>query len=830
MTRRYVCLHGHFYQPPRENPWLDAVEVQDSAAPFHDWNERVCAECYAPNAAARIKGGDDRITDIVNNYDHLSFNFGATLLSWLERTHPLTYRRIIGADAASLARSGHGNALAQAFSHPILPLCSPRDQRTQILWGLTDFEHRYGRAAEGFWLPETAADLETLRALRLEGVKFTILSPYQATRVRPPDGAWVDATGARFDPTRPYRIELGEGTSITVFFFDGPIARTFAFGQGLTGEDIVRTLESGFDPGRAHDEILTVAVDGETFGHHKRGAEEALAVALRLLGAREDLGLVNLGQAANLAEAQWEAEIAPGSSWSCAHGLERWKSNCGCQNGGAPGWHQLWRAPLREALDNLRGHLGAIFERAGGALLRDPWAARDAYVELVLDPERSRALEFLQDHAGRSLSPVDATQALKLLEMQRHAMLMYTSCGWFFAELSGLETVQILRYAARAIQLAREVSGVDLEPIFKDELSRAPSNLPEYGNGARVWEECVKPSVVSLEGVGAHHAIASLFENDGAPRRLFCYRCQTTERRREAAGPATLAVGRLKVQSALTLEELDTSFCVLHFGGPDFRCGLRDFGNAALHEEVARSLFGRLSSLTGVLRELDRRFVGREYSLRDLFLDERRRLAELLLRESMRRYEDGYLDIFAANRRLMEFLREIDSPIPVALRAAADVALSGRLQSLAAQLADGHTDIAVVHGELLGIAQAAQRLGARLDCSGILPIFDKLIRWQVDFFDRPSEPERASRLLEIVDLAHRLGLHLDLAHAQNGIWDLAGSPGGLKLDRETLLRLAQKLWFDPPTLEARSRLAQEPPTSQRPDARASEALPSAMEP
>ena len=634
--------------------------------------------------------------------------------------------------------------------------------------------------------------------------------------MRPPGGAWVDATGARFDPTRPYRVDLGAGTSITVFFFDGPIARTFAFGHGLTGEDIVRTLESGFDPGRAHDEILTVAVDGETFGHHKRGADEALAVAMRLLSAREDLTLVNLGQAADLAEAQWEAEIAQGSSWSCAHGLERWKSNCGCHGGGAHGWHQLWRAPLREALDNLRGHLGVVFERFGGALLRDPWAARDAYVELVLDPERSRAPEFLEHHAGRRLPPGDATQALKLLEMQRHAMLMYTSCGWFFSELSGLETVQILKYAARSIQLAREVSGVDLEPIFKDGLSRAPSNLPEYNDGARVWDLCVKPSVVSLEGVAAHHAIASLSENDSAPRRLFCYRCETTERRREAAGPATLAVGHLRVQSALTLEELDTSFCVLHFGGSDFRCGLRAFGNATQHAEVVRSLFGKLSSLTGVLREIDRSFVGREYSLRDLFLDERRRLAELLLRESMRRYENDYLDIFAANRRLMEFLREIDSPIPIALRAAADVALSGRLQSLAGQLADGRTDIAIVHGELLSIAQAAQRLGARLDYSVIKPIFDKLVRQRVDAIDHPDEPEPAFRLLEIVDLGLRLGLHLDLAYAQNRIWALAGSPGGLKLDRETLSRLAQKLWFDPTTLEARSRLAQEAPAAQTP--------------
>jgi alpha-amylase/alpha-mannosidase (GH57 family) len=806
MTRRFVCLHGHFYQPPRENPWLEEVEVQDSAAPFHDWNERVCAECYAPNAAARIKGRDGRIFDIVNNYRHLSFNFGPTLLSWLERANPLAYECILEADAASAKERGHGNALAQAYNHPILPLCSPRDRRTQILWGLRDFERRFGRAAEGFWLPETAADDETLLALVREGVRFTVLSPYQATRVRPRGGEWIDATGARFDPTRPYRVDLGEGLFITAFFYDGPIARTFAFGDGLTGEDIVRTLESGFDANRGHDEILTVAVDGETFGHHKRGADEALAVAMRLLGARGDLQLVNLGQAAALLEPEWEAQIAQGSSWSCAHGVERWKGNCGCHTGGPPGWHQRWRGPLREALDDLRGHLAAIFDRFGAPLLRDPWAARDAYIELVCDPDRRRALEFLERCAGRRLSGEEATQALKLLEMQRHAMLMYTSCGWFFSELSGLETVQILKYAARAAQLAREVSGVDLEPILKESLVRAPSNLPELQDGARIWDQCVKPSVVTLMGVAAHHAIASLFEKDAAPKRLFSYRCEIPERRRETASGATLAVGRLNIQSVLTLEELDLSFCVLHLGGSDFRCGLHPFGGRGQQAEIEHALFDRLSSLKGVLHQIDRLFLGREYGLRDLFLDERRRLAALLLRESMLRYENDYLDIFTANRRLMEFLREIDLPVPIALRAAAEVALTGRLESLANQLAEARADLAIAHGDLLGIVHAAQSLGARVDTSVIKPIFDKLIRERVESFERREDPDPTFQLLEIIDLGLSLGLQLDLSLAQNRVWALAGVPGGLKLD-STLSRLASRLRFDPGTLEARIRAA-----------------------
>ncbi|HEY6051286.1 MAG TPA: glycoside hydrolase, partial [Thermoanaerobaculia bacterium] len=322
MNRRLLCLHGHFYQPPRENPWLEEVEVQDAAAPFHDWNERIATECYGPNAAARLKNGGGYIKDIVNNYRHISFNFGPTLLAWMQRRAPETYRRILEADAESVRRRQHGNAITQAFAHTILPLDSERDRRTQIRWGLYDFRRRFGRVSEGMWLPETAADLATLRALADEGVRFTVLSPFQALRVRAKGGEWEDARNAQFDPTVPYRVDLRDGREIAVFFYDGPIARGIAFGEGLSsGEELVQRLEQGFNDARAHDEVLTVAVDGETFGHHKKGGDEVLAAALRHLQQREDVRLVNLAQALALAPPEREAEIAEGSSWSCMHGI-----------------------------------------------------------------------------------------------------------------------------------------------------------------------------------------------------------------------------------------------------------------------------------------------------------------------------------------------------------------------------------------------------------------------------------------------------------------------------------------------------------------------------
>ena len=624
---RLLCLHGHFYQPPRENPWIEEIEVQDSAEPFHDWNERIAVECYGPNAAARLKGPDDRIQDIVDNYVHLSFNFGPTLLAWMERFRPDVYARVLDADARSVEARGHGNALAQGYSHAILPLASPRDRFTEIRWGLADFRRRFRREPEGFWLPETAADSATLAALAAEGIRYTVLSPYQARRVRPPGGEWVDATDARFDPTRPYRVKAGE-RELVVFFYDGHIARDLAFGDALGSPDaLVRRLDGGYDPGRHHDELLTIAFDGETLGHHKKGGDEVLAAALRRLGAAGTPRVVNLGQALALVPAEWEAEIAEGSSWSCAHGIERWRSDCGCHVGGEPGWTQAWRAPLLQALAGLRERLGELYERELAPLLKDPWGARDRFVEVVLDPHRREAADFLRREAGRALAPEEQVKALRLLEMERFTLFMFTSCGWFFSEISGLETVQVLKYAGRAIQLARDATGVDLGPAFENALARAPSNRRELGDGREVYRRLVAPSVTTLEGLAAHLAIAGAVRALPGEGTVFRSAFRLERRRSAQSGPARLTLGRLQLEEVTTGDRLDALYCVLHFGAADFRCGIAPWRGPAHHAEVEAALFSKLErvSLHRVLREIDRNFPGRDYALRDLFLDERRR-------------------------------------------------------------------------------------------------------------------------------------------------------------------------------------------------------------
>lgn len=492
---RYVCIHGHFYQPPRENPWSEEVEVQGSAAPYHDWNARITAECYWPNAAARLLGQGDRFAAIANNYASLSFNFGPTLCSWLQRFEPDLLQLIVEADQRSrVQHHGHGNALAQAYGHAILPLCNDRDRITQVAWGIRDFVHRFGRMPEGMWLPETAVDLSTLETLAEQGILFTVLAPHQAKRVRAPGHrTWLGVTEEQLDTTRPYLCRLPSGKTITLFFYHGGLARGVAF-EGLlnSGEHLAERLMSTFAQERDEPQLVHLATDGESYGHHHRFGEMALAFAVHTLRQRGEAVVANYGEFLALHPPRWEVEIAENTSWSCAHGVERWRSDCGCHIGGKPQWTQAWRAPLRSALNWLRDELDVLFEQRGALLLQDPWAARDTYVDLLLDRSAEREASFFARHARAELTQTQRLEARRLLEMQRHRLLMFTSCGWFFDELSGIEAVQILQYAACAADLARKL-GVSLEAKFMQRLREAKSNVPEVRDGARLYLEKVAP-------------------------------------------------------------------------------------------------------------------------------------------------------------------------------------------------------------------------------------------------------------------------------------------------------------------------------------------------
>ena len=626
-ANRFVCVHGHFYQPPRENPWLETVEVQESAAPYHDWNDRITAECYAPNGASRIQNRQNEIVRILNNYARMSFNFGPTLLSWLADKAPRTYRMILDADKASAARfGGHGSAVAQVYNHIIMPLASTRDAVTQIRWGIADFKSRFGRMPEGMWLAETAVNRHVLDLMAREGILYTILAPNQCARVRSLSMAnedWTETPGAEVDPMQPYLVKLDEGRTISVFFYDGPASRAIAF-EGLldSGEKFAGRLLGSFRAptaplgGVPHPAQLShVATDGESYGHHHKHGEMALSFAMHYIEDKGLATLTNYGEFLERFPPTCEAEVKENTSWSCAHGVERWRSNCGC-NGGRVGWNQLWRKPLRDSLDFLRDATSILAEKRAVGLLKDLWAARDSYIDVVLDRSPEVTERFFEQHAVRALTPAERIVVLELMELQRHAQLMYTSCGWFFDEISGIETVQIIAYAGRVLQLAARLfgeAGRILEGEFLSILAEAKPNVPDLIDGAAVYTSYVTGMKIGLEQVGAHYAISSVFRNYPEDGELFCFDVHRDGHEVFTSGRGRVALGRARIKSRITEEAEEICYAVLHLGDQNLSAAVRRYSEA---DSAAFATFStdvraaiRVANLPEVIRLIDRFFA-----------------------------------------------------------------------------------------------------------------------------------------------------------------------------------------------------------------------------
>jgi len=691
--QQYVCVHGHFYQPPRENPWLETVEVQDSAAPFHDWNERITSECYAPNGASRITNQKNQIVRILNNYARMSFNFGPTLLSWLQEFAPRTYRMIQDADSASAQRfSGHGSAIAQVYNHIIMPLASERDARTQIRWGIADFEHRFGRKPEGMWLAETAVSRKVLDLLAQEGIKFTVLAPHQSARVRKlvaKPAAWTETPNASVDPTQPYKVNLDEGRSIAVFFYDGPGSRAVAFEGVLdNGENFGRRLLAGLHADKPEDEpqLSHIATDGESYGHHHKHGEMALSYALHWIEQNKFAKLTNYGEYLGKFPPQWEAEVAEDSSWSCAHGVERWRSDCGC-NGGKAGWNQKWRAPLREALDLLRDRTAPLAETVAAPLLKDFWAARDAYISVMLDRGEETVERFFYEHATHVLTPEERITVFELLELERHTQLMYTSCGWFFDDISGIETVQIIAYAGRVLQLAEQLFGApgkDLEAEFLQILALAKSNVPEMMDGAEVYRRFVTGGRLDLEHVGAHYGISSMFRSYPDSGQIFCFEVNRHSYDVLSSGHARVALGRASLQSRITEEAEDICFAVLHLGDQNLsaavkRFSAKDEADWQRFVDEARECVRR-ANLPDLIRLIDRSFGDTLYSLTSLFADEQHRILKGILNQTLSEVEDSLMRIYEEHATLLDFISEANVPAPPALAVTAGFAINASLR------------------------------------------------------------------------------------------------------------------------------------------------------
>ncbi|HSW39839.1 MAG TPA: DUF3536 domain-containing protein [Acidobacteriota bacterium] len=686
MTRA-ICIHAHFYQPPRENPWLESIEYQESAYPYHDWNHRITAECYQPNTVARILDNNGRIDRIVNNYSRISFNVGPTLLSWLESGDPATYGSIIDADRESRERySGHGSAMAQAYNHPILPLCNRRDKRTQIVWGIKDFRRRFGREPEGMWLPETAVDLETLDMMAREEIKFVVLAPHQARRMRKKgERSWHILDSGDLDTTRAYRISLPSGRIMALFFYDGPISHAVGF-QGLLndGNTFANRLMGAFSDERSRPQLVNIAVDGETFGHHHRFGEMALAYALNAIELSGACRLTNYGEFLERYPPEHLIELWEKSAWSCPHETGRWGKNCGCNTGSRPGWQQAWRAPLREAMDWLRDHLERLFDNAAAGLLKDPWAARDDYISVIADRSPASIERFLAEHGSRRLDRQEQVATLKLLELQTHALLMYTSCGWFFDDLSGIETVQILQYAGRAIQLAEELSGRGgIESAFLDILEKAESNITEYGNGRDIYNNHVKTAMIDKKGVAGHYAVSSLFHDYPEQSELYSYCVKRKVSRIMSGGGSKLAIGRCEIISRITTENSELEYGVIHLGDHNISGGACE----STGEHSENPLFDEISAafdrndLPAVLQSIDGYFGRAAFSLRSLFCDEQLRVLDVLLRSVNTDLEALNRLAFERTAPLMRFLKDLGLALPPHFVAIATAVINARLQS-----------------------------------------------------------------------------------------------------------------------------------------------------
>lgn len=764
---RYICIHGHFYQPPRENPWLEAIELQDSAYPYHDWNERIADECYAPNTASRILNDKGWIKKIINNYAKISFNFGPTLLEWLETREADIYQVVIEADRESQQGfSGHGSALAQTYNHIIMPLANRRDKYTQIIWGIRDFEHRFGRQPEGMWLPETAVDLETLEILAEHGIRFTILAPHQARRVRKISSCtWQEVGPGGIDPSMPYQLRLHtSGRTIDIFFYHGSISRAVAFEDLLSnGEHFAHRLLSGFVESRIWPQLVNIATDGETYGHHHRHGDMALAYALHYIESKKLARITNYGEYLEQHPPTHEVEIIENTSWSCAHGVERWRNNCGCNSGIHPGWSQAWRAPLRHTLNWLRNTLAPQYEEQVRRFFKDPWVARNDYIAVILDRSPENIQQFLAKHSIRELNLAEQVMVLKLLELQRHTMLMYTSCGWFFDDISGIETVQVLQYAGRVIQLAQELFGNTLESRFLEMLAQAKSNVAEHQNGAHIYEKFVKPAMVDLLKVGAHYAISSLFETYNERSRIYCYTVERQDCQNLVAGKAKLTVGRAKVASEITRESVTMSYGVLYFGNHNLNGGVRVYRNEDAYHEMIQGIanaFDR-ADLPEVIRLLNQYFEGIIYSLKQLFRDQQRKILGLILDSTLAEIEADYRGIYERHASLMRFLKDLGIPQPKALHATTEFILNTNLRRA---FAEEVLDLK----RITALLSEAEILNIPLDGANLGYVLEQTVKRMAEQLRaKPTDLSLLENLEMVINLARSLPFEVNLWKAQN---------------------------------------------------------------
>lgn len=763
-----LVVHGHFYQPPRENPWTEEVPVEASASPFHDWNERITHECYRPNGWARVVDDHGRVRAVVDNYRHLSFNVGPTLLGWLRTHHPDVEARMVAADAAT------GGAIAQAYNHIILPLADDRDVRTQVRWGLADFRHRFGRDTTALWLPETAVDERVLALLVEEGIEAVILAPGQAARVKSlgsDDDAWADVDSGTVTTGVPHRWYHPDGERwLSLVFYDGPLSHDLAFSlSSLSSQALVGRVQAAAADGTP----VVVAADGETFGHHHKYADRALAYAFTHEAPARHVEVLTLAGLLDAVPATHEVRVHR-SSWSCAHGVGRWMEDCGCHTGGEPDWSQAWRTPLRDALDLLRDHAAEVFERRGGEHLVDPWAARDDYIEVLVG-----AVEPAAFVAERGRPGGDPVVALTLLEAQRQAQLMYTSCGWFFNDLAGIETVQVLRYAARLVDLLGEVGELGDGAVVDDFLAvlgAARSNRPAEGSGVDIWLRHVVPSRVDAERAVAHIALLDLLEHRDAPPRVGGFEVVDRTVRHRRSGVLVGVTGQVVLRHARTLRTSEHVYAAVRLAGLEVVGAVRPV-DPGRDEQVVADLLGSLEGgerLMSVLRVLHDGFGPREFGLEAALPDAAGDIVATAADELADRFAATLESLWADNRPLLGSLALAGHQLEPALRAPVEFALERRIRTGLADVPAGEVPIEVWAPDAaagvraaLDAAWEARRLGVELAADRISPVLAEAVEAAVRrAVGHGGDGESGEVVTLLLELRRVLGVDIDLDRPQ----------------------------------------------------------------
>jgi alpha-amylase/alpha-mannosidase (GH57 family) len=710
-----------------------------------------------------------KIIGLFCNYSKISFNFGPTLLYWLAIHEPQVYEAILAADKQSIENfSGHGSAIAQAYNHMIMPLANRRDKETQIIWGIKDFEARFGRFPEGMWLPETAVDIETLEILSTQGIKFTILAPHQARRVRKIGiREWTDVSGARIDTRRAYLCKLPSGRTINLFFYDRTIASDASFGTALSnGEIFANKILSSLKDVSDRAAIASLATDGELYGHHRSHGDMTLAYCLYYIEKNKLARITNYSEFLEKYPPQFEVEIQENTSWSCGHGIERWRSDCG-DNTGRNGWNQAWRKPLREAMDWLRDTLATCFEYEAKHYLKDPWTARNKYIKVVLDRSRENVEKFLSEQITHSLSEEEKSKVIKLLEMQRQSMLMYTSCGWFFDEISGIETIQVMMYAARAMQLAHAICNVDLEEQYVKMLEQAPSNIPEFHNGANIYNIFVKPAMMDPTKLSAQSIISSLFIPNPTPPIIIthgcCFRTTIDKYKLHVSGKFRLVFARVKVSSGVTLDEDTFEGAAIWLGDHNVSCGVTKDMPPESYSIIEKEILERFDKgqISEVVQLIPKHFGEHNYSLKDLFKDDQRRILDFVIEDGVKEANDLYGIIYYNNTALLRFMKDIRVPAPKSFRIAAEMVLNNQITQLLA------TDDLDIEG-LQKVINDMQRLSIEIDSAQLSLKASERIAKEFDIFEQNPENiqiiERISRLVKAVTA---LPIKLDLWYSQN---------------------------------------------------------------